>query len=171
MSAVLIRQANHDDLDFIIDLIEMDSNDQHYHAIYCKKSHLKEFKCALRDVIEIGSMARMGNNGVEAIGSFLHVIYLESGERVGFTLLSEKNAGSTSTELELYMISIAPNHRHKGCGKLIVDYILEDLPHGTYLYARCYPASVHMYNLLLNRGFKQIGVTASGTRELEYLKV
>jgi N-acetylglutamate synthase-like GNAT family acetyltransferase len=166
-----INHANHSDLDFIVNLIANDSRDQHYHAAYCDNTHLMQFRNALCDVINWGGIKRMVNNRVEEVASSLYIINLLSGERIGFTLLSEKQPGSMSTVMELYMISIAPSHRHKGYGKSIINCILGEVPHGVSLYARCYPASSDMCSLLANIGFKQIGVTPGGTLEFNYLKM
>lgn len=159
-----IRQARHDDLDWMQALFEEGMRDGHYMV-----QPLKNIRSMLAQIIERGAILRhapvtpLHPEGIEGVAAWLDVIEKEE-TPAGFVVSAQRSEGSE--EIEIYQLSVVPEYRRQGLAILLVDYAIKQHELGITFYARCYPTSNEAFSLLLNLGFKHTGTQPLGTREL-----
>lgn len=90
-------------------------------------------------------------------------IFRHGDVRVGFSILSAISHGITG--YELYAIAVHSKFRGKGYGGIILDEMLHYYA-GPAIYARCFPASEILYQMLLRRHFEHLYTTPNHARVL-----
>ena len=82
------------------------------------------------------------------------VLELENGQPIGHVIVT---AIKDAEGLELYAMALEPTVRGIGYGRLMLEQVLRVyLPRARTIYARCFPASAAMYELLINSGFEYL---------------
>lgn len=78
-------------------------------------------------------------------------VFEDSGNKVGYTVMSEIKPGMGGNEIHLFIVD--KDHRHKGYGNLMLAEIIKRIQPIDDLYIRCFPASTHMISLIKKKGF------------------
>lgn len=155
-----------EEFDFIIGRCIAEAHDGHFSEMFSTADEdildgLKhQMACAVNDLpypFEPGNPRH---------GTGAKMLLIEQGEeRVGFVLLLEHMPGSWNQKMEIHLVSILPTFRRTGIGKQLVSDILT-MTRAKEIYARCYPKSVAMMQILKNSGFKTTKVSQQGTTTL-----
>jgi len=158
--------ATVEEFDFIIGRCTAEAQDGHFSDVFgtsdpdIQEGLRYQMACAVND------MPYPFEPGNPRHGTGAKMLLIEQGEeRVGFVLLLEDMPGSWHQKMEIHLVSILPNVRGTGIGKQLVN----DIPSMTKakeIYARCYPQSVAMMNILKRAGFKATKVSQQGTTTL-----
>lgn len=162
-----IRHATEDDLDFVMSQLVIGAKNGHY------SSHLRDViaqrqqRLAFSNLLKGIGTTRIGERGPEKLSGSLWIYGNRTVGNIGYLYVSEKYEGSGENEIELTMVGIVEQHQNKGHGKHLVNIFSSLIPPSSTLYARCYPKSESMYQVLLRTGFELINVKPRGTRELE----
>lgn len=153
-------QASTKDADFIISLIMAGARKGHYYSLFVDNKQLlrKMVNSIIIDGVQydsrhLASEALVGRFGNTRIGAVI-------------TTQTEKKDNS----IELAAITVKKQFQDMGFGRGMLDIILARwLPEKT-IYARCFPDSEKLAQMLLRRGFSLISITESGTRILKHLR-
>ena len=162
-----LRPATEQDLDFIMEEVVEGAKRGHYAASLLDPDQARGFRDQLRNVIRNSVMVRWSDRGAEEIGAKLWVYGCDRDDQVGYLLVSEKVADSFATDIELYKAGVRADRRTEGHGRRIVQLFAAFSPKSVKLYARCFPPSEGMFQLLKEVGFTHFNTTAGGTRELQ----
>jgi hypothetical protein len=165
-----LRPATENDLDFIMEEVREGARLGHYAAPLLEPDQSIAFRVQLRNTIRNSTMIRWSDRGVEEIGARLWVYGRNRDNQVGYLLVSEKVAGSFTTDIELYKAGVKANRRAEGHGRRIVQLFVAFSPTNVKLYARCLSSSEVMFQLLKEVGFTHFNTTAGGTKELQLCK-
>lgn len=83
------------------------------------------------------------------------IVWLE-GKRIGVALMTAA-IGIPDRGVELAMIALKKEYRGSGYGAFVLDQILDHYLPNMSVYARCYPASRQLQEMLLRRDFAEVG--------------
>lgn len=155
-----------EEFDFIIGRCTAEAQDGHFSEMFSTADAdildgLKhQMACAVNDLpypFEPGNPRH---------GTGAKMLLIEKGnERVGFVLLLEDMPGSWNQKVEIHLVSILPSFRRMGIGKQLVSDITKITP-AKEIYARCYPQSVAMMQILKSSGFQATKISYQGTTTL-----
>ncbi|MCG6939271.1 MAG: GNAT family N-acetyltransferase [Gammaproteobacteria bacterium] len=136
------RSAKLTDLGFINSCILYGARKGHYSFNAENPEMVKAMKSETRSVISDGLLSDKRRASAS--------VFTLQHDRVGMLIMCE--AMPDSRAYEIYALSVAKNHQHKGFGRQILDRLLE---HFIYhdVHARCMPVSETMKKLLQCRGF------------------
>ena len=93
----------------------------------------------------------------------LPIVFMKNHSRVGMVMMAELSPGKGGNEIHL--VCVDPKHQGRGYASQMLDFVLAqrlDLD----VYARCTPASQHMYEMLVRRGFRYLYTSPEGQRVL-----
>jgi GNAT superfamily N-acetyltransferase len=96
------------------------------------------------------------------------IIFEHNRQRVGFAVMAEVEANRGGNEI--YIFAVDSKLRGQGYGRAMLNEILHRWSL-VDVFARCYPASEHMYQMLLKAGFHYLFDMKDGARVLRRLKV
>jgi GNAT superfamily N-acetyltransferase len=141
-----LRQAAPRDLGFIFSLAQNGARHGHF------DSRIITDKAGTRAYFETAI-----EKGADPWGSPAHAfVVLAEAERIGAVLVT-RAAGTPDGGVELAMIALRKEFRGQGLGAAVLDDFLGHyLPRGS-VYARCRPASDALRQMLLGRGFEEVG--------------
>jgi GNAT superfamily N-acetyltransferase len=157
INKISMRLAVQADFKFIFGLCVKEAQAGHFNPTYAipmpqiQGGLMRQIACAINDApypMEPGNK----RNGVGA-----KILVLMLGDnRVGFVLLLEDLPGSWHSNVELHLFAIANEYRRQGLGACFVNYTLESLKTQKLIYARCYPKSTTMIEILEKEGFVKV---------------
>jgi hypothetical protein len=163
-----IRRAAEDDIPFILDLC----------ALGAKEGHFAER--LLYPIYQIDmaiKIARMNTNNAYTgmyegreinTSGYTDVLYVD-GVQAGFSIIIRLPKWTTAN-LEYYMMGIHPHFQRRGLASHMTHHVINSIPEGQSMIARCYKASTIMDQLLRQNGFRLERTTPTGTRFLRYRK-
>jgi len=147
-AAPVLRVAVATDLEFILGQIRAGALGGHFDRRMLADERQDELR---RDVEQIIRTGRRSGTGLPAEAL---VLSLPDGQPVGHAILT---AVKEAEGIELYAMALDPSVRGNGYGRLMLNQILQKyLPRAGTIYARCFPASVAMYEMLVNSGFEYL---------------
>ena len=82
----------------------------------------------------------------------------DNASRVGASVVT-KAIGTPGIGVEIAMIAIKHEHRGKGFGSIILEALMGHYLPTMSVYARCLPASRNFHEMLLKRGFSEVGLS------------
>lgn len=92
------------------------------------------------------------------------LIFSNGQDPVGHAIMTEIQG---TPGLEIYALALDERHRGTGLGSAMLDMLIARfLPQAGAMYARCFPRSVVMYEMLVSRGFEYMLTLRSGLRVL-----
>lgn len=106
----------------------------------------------------------LSNGKAELRQSAIYVLRHKLKGNAGFIHVSEWREGSDNDELEALAVSVKKEFRRSGCAKLMVNYLINEAPETSRIYARCLIKSTAMCNLLLSIGFSVLSESQFGTK-------
>lgn len=144
------------DIDFITSQILAGARKGHFYPT------LANNKTLLRQIVQ--SIIQRGVQ--DAGGLFAEaMVGWHGNQRVGTTIITDTE--KTDNSIELAVIIIKKEFQGQGFGRELLDALLQRwIAHKT-IYARCFPVSEKLVQMLLQRGFIIVDVTDSGTRLLK----
>ena len=163
-----LREAQNDDLDFVMNEIIEGTKKGHYIESILDPLQQIAMRDMLSNVIENRCLVRFSNLGEEEIFASLFIYGSSKDDRVGYLLVSEKS--HLCSDLEIYQAGIKETHLGKGHGTNLIDKFMHISPKDRNVFSRCYPASKEMFNILIKHGFKHTSTSYSGIRELQLNK-
>jgi GNAT superfamily N-acetyltransferase len=146
--SISLQKATLQDSGFIFSLAQNGARNGHFNP----QTTLD--KTALRAYIQ-----SIITKGVDLSGyaSEFSVAFLQ-GTRIGVTLVTAA-IGIPDRGVELAMIALKKEFRGAGYGSLILDSILDRYLPSMSVYARCYPASHQLQQMLVRRDFTEAGTS------------
>ncbi|EKO3881820.1 hypothetical protein P0F40_003622, partial [Vibrio metschnikovii] len=163
-----LREAQHDDLDFVMGEIIEGTKKGHYIETILEPQQQTAMRRMLANVIENRCLVRLSHLGQEEIFARLFIYGSPKEDRVGYLLVSDKS--QVCNDLEIYQAGVKETHLGQGHGRNLIDNFLYISPKDRNVFARCYPASKEMFNILIKYGFEHSGTSRSGIRELRLKK-
>ena len=163
-----LREAQLDDLDFVMSEIVEGTKKGHYIETILEFQQQLAMRNMLSQVIENLCLVRLSKLGQETIFARLFIYGSPNEDKVGYLLVSDKS--EYCNDIEIYQAGIKESHYGKGHGLNLIDNFLSIAPKDRSFFARCYPASEAMFNILLKHGFEHIGTLDDGTREMQLIK-
>lgn len=142
---LLINDACHQDIDFIISLIRESSRDGHFAEEYWKCKSLDSLKYQLTLVIDQQIMPI--NNGF--LKANLYVLKDTQKNNIGFSWVRYH----TINECEIYLFAIAKNVRYRGYGKYFFQFLLSAIQ-SSRIYVDLYKKSTYMKNIVIKNNFQ-----------------
>lgn len=92
------------------------------------------------------------------------LIFSNGRDPVGHAILTEIQG---TPGIEIYALALDERRRGTGLGSAMLDLLIARfLPQAGAMYARCFPRSVVMYEMLVSRGFEYMLTLRSGLRVL-----
>lgn len=91
------------------------------------------------------------------------IIFEHNKSRIGFAIIAEVETNQGGNEL--YAMAVDEPFRGRGYGRAMLNEILRRWS-GVTLYARCFPASQRMYEMLIKSGFEFLFDSKDGARVL-----
>lgn len=79
------------------------------------------------------------------------LVFEATGQRIGYAVLSAVKGDPDSVEIHLLVVD--QHYRGHSYGRYMLDEIIKRWHHNVNIYARCYPASWLMMEMLLHSGF------------------
>lgn len=155
--ALVIREATPDDYDFILEQILDCARHGHFdRRVLLPPQH----KTLLEEIRSIIRHKRLATEPLNAQA----IVFMRGSERVGHAIVTEAQG---SVGAELYAMALDRRWRGTGTGAAMLDLLIAHyLARMGVIYARCFPRSVIMYELLVSRGFEYVLTTRAGTRLL-----
>ena len=149
------QPATLQDIDFITSLILAGARKGHFYP------HLANNKTMLRQLV----LSMIHSGAQFSSGSFSEVMLgWQDNTRAGTTIIT--NTEKKDNSIELAVIIVKKELHGQGIGRLMLDGLLKRwLPYKT-IYARCFPVSDKLVEMLLHREFKIVQTTDTGTRIL-----
>ena len=90
-------------------------------------------------------------------GYSTHVmVAYDNASRIGATVVT-KAVGTPDAGVEIALIALKNEHRGKGYGADMLDVLMNHYLPTMSVYARCFPASEKFHQMLLRRGFSEVG--------------
>lgn len=154
INKISMRLAVETDQEFIFDLCVKEAQAGHFNPTYAitmpqiQGGLMMQIACAIGD-----APYPMGPGNIRnGVGAKILVLMLNE-IRLGFILLLEDLPGSWHANVELHLFAIASEFRRQGLGACFVNYALGSLKTQKLIYARCYPKSTTMIDILKKEGF------------------
>ena len=150
-----VYQAETSDYNFIYPQVIRAAKHKHFLLDPAYKEERDYLKRNLKSVLSTGKM----ENGL--CGQPL--IFQHEGTNIGFALISEIKPGHGGNEIHLFLVH--HQYQQQGFGAAMLDEINRRWQ-SVDLYARCFPASQTMQNMLQRRGFVYTHTNSEGASVL-----
>ena len=144
------------DTDFVTSLVMSGARKGHFYH------HLANNKTMLRQLVQ--SIISLGVQGSSGLFSEAMVGW-NGNTRVGATIIIDTEKKDNS--IELAVIIVKKEFQGDGLGRMMLDALLKRWLSYKTIYARCFPVSEKLVQMLLNRNFSIVQITSSGTRILK----
>lgn len=152
-----MRDAETGDLEFICEQIFHAAGKGHFDRRLVEPKHQETTR---RDIESIIRLRRRSGKPLSAHAS----VFTHHDQRIGFVVLTEL---AEMPGLELYAFAVDGRFRGKGYGSCMLTQVLDRfLAPAKTLFVRCFPPSVVMYEMLVDRGFDLVYTTRNGARVL-----
>jgi len=146
--SISLRRASIQDTGFIFSLAQNGARHGHFNQLVSRDK--SKFQAYIQSVITQG----VDLSGYSTEFSVAHL----DGSRIGVTL-NTAALGIPDRGVELAMIALKKEFRGAGYGSLILDTFLDCYLPSMSVYARCYPASQKLHQMLLRRDFTEVGMS------------
>lgn len=145
---ISLQKAKIQDEGFIFSLVQNGARNGHFNQ------SINQDKTGYRAYIRSAISKGVDQRGYS---TEFFVVYLDD-SRIGATLITAA-VGTPDRGVELAMITLKKEFRGAGYGSHILDTLLDRYLPSMSVYARCYPASHKLQQMLERRGFVEAGMS------------
>lgn len=183
---VAYHDAQHNDVDFIVDLMSREAMAGHFAQGLLHGDALAQYKNALHGVVD--SRGYLESVDGDLVCDLAQLTIVKKDEmRAGFLFIKsavpmDQNgrrrvsvpeyerycqphlSNDECTALEVIAFAVAPEFRRLGLARRALRWWISQVSPGRVIFARCFPASAAAEALFLGEGFHVFGVTSAGAK-------
>lgn len=167
------RYMEEQDVQFVLGCMVTAAKDGHFTAALLDEFECEKFRFALTCRANNEIRPKEVNDKPVILTNFYFIFENETGEKVGFIELSEKQPGDlcrTSlqfNDIEILSLFVVSEHRGNGYAKYFIEYALSEFTINGTIFSRCLKPSWKMVGILESLGFNTINITPRGTKWME----